>query len=66
MFQFPRSAPRAYSIQPAVTGHDPRQVFPLGDLGVLAWLQLARAYRSYPTSVFASWRQSIHHAPFVA
>ena len=48
MFQFPRSATRAYTIQHGSTGHDPRQVFPLGDPGVLAWLAARPGFSQLP------------------
>jgi hypothetical protein len=39
---------RDLSIQPRMTGHDPRQVFPLGDLGVLAWLAARPSFSQLP------------------
>ena len=44
----PPVGPRSLWIQLRVTGHDPCRVFPLGDLGVLAWLAARPSFSQLP------------------
>ena len=48
MCQFPSFALAAYGFSGRVPGHDPRWVFPLGDLGVLAWLAARPSFSQLP------------------
>ena len=66
MFQFPRLPLLALCVQTRVTGHDPSLVSQFGDPRVNACLTADRGISQPATSFIGSWRQGIHHQPFVA
>ena len=48
MFHFPGLAAKPYFVRTPLAGHDPRRVFPFGNLRIKACLPLPEAYRSLP------------------
>ena len=62
MFQFPGFASDLSRMTPYYRG----RVSPFGHLRIKAYLAAPRSFSQLIASFFASWRQGIHHLPFLA
>lgn len=66
MFHSPRLASAGYEFTGRMLEYDPQRVVPFGDPRIEAYLAAPRGLSQPVASFIASWRQNIHHMPFVA
>ena len=66
MFHFPRLPPHGLCVQPAVTPHYRRRVYPFGDPRVKGCSTPHRGLSQSSTSFIGSRCQGIHHVPLLS
>lgn len=66
MFHSPRLASGGYVLAARILEYDPQGVVPFGNPRIKAHSAAPRGLSQPVASFIASWRQNIHHDPFVA